>query len=30
MKLLASIILLLAFTGGILYHATVAPLVENE
>ncbi len=26
MRLLASIILLLAFTGGILYHATVAPL----
>ena len=26
MKLLASILLLLAFTGGILYHATVAPL----
>ena len=26
MKLLASIILLLAFAGGILYHATVAPL----
>ncbi len=25
MKLLAAIILLLAFTGGILYHATLAP-----
>ena len=26
MKLIASILLLLAFAGGILYHATVAPL----
>ena len=26
MKLLASILLLLAFAGGIIYHATVAPL----
>ena len=29
MKLLSSILLLLAFAGGIIYHATVAPLPPN-